>query len=188
MSEEFDPYITEGGQTIRKGLGWVAVDPYSIGRNSYIGEFSHISQYVTIGSFTSIGNLCTIGAHNHALDRLTTFPFIELIKGQPMKQTLIGSDVWIGSNSVIIAGVTVGHGAVIGAGAVVTKNVPPYAIVVGNPAKVMRYRFAPSVISSLLETHWWDLPAKVIKELPLKDPQACITVLRKVLLDKWNFM
>ena len=182
--EEFEPYITEGGKPIAAKLGWVGVDPYSIGRNSYISEFTHISQGVTIGSFTSIGNLCTIGAHSHPLDKLTTFPFVELLKESGYKETTIGSDVWIGSNSVILAGVTVGHGAVIGAGAVVTKDVPPYAVVVGNPAKVRRYRFAPSLIASLLETRWWDLPAKEIRELPLTDPAACA----RVLLDKRNSM
>lgn len=173
-----DPYITEGGAPINKGIGWVGVEPYTIGRNTYVSEFTHVSQHVTIGSFTSIGNLCTIGAHGHALDKLTTFPFAEMIAAQPYKQTLIGSDVWIGSNSVILAGVTVGHGAVIGAGAVVTKDVPPYAIVVGNPAKVRRYRFKPELIAALLDTQWWELPAATIKALPLRDPWACVEALR----------
>ena len=173
-----EPYVTEGGAPLKKGLGWVGVEPYSIGRNSYISEFSHISQNVTIGNFCSIGNLCTIGAHSHALDKLTTFPFLELIKDVSYKSTLIGSDVWIGSNSVVIAGVTIGHGAVIGAGSVVTKNVPPYAIFVGNPARLFRYRFKPEMISALLDTTWWDLPAAVIKGLPLHDPWACVEAIR----------
>lgn len=189
MSDDFDPYVTEGNSPLQARFGWVGVEPYSIGRNSYVSEFSHISQHVTIGSFTSIGNLCTIGAHNHAIDKLTTFPFVEIIKGMPMKGTIIGSDVWIGSNAVVLAGVTVGHGAVIGAGAVVTKDVPPYAIAVGNPAKVIRYRFPAELIEDLLSTRWWDLSAKVIKELPLDDPKACVKLIREsVLLDKWNFM
>jgi hypothetical protein len=75
---------------------------------------------------------------------------------------------------------------VIGAGAVVTKDVPPYAVVVGNPAKVLRYRFKPELIEALLDTQWWDLPADVIRGLPLLDPQACVERLRG--LDKWNFM
>ena len=172
-----EPYITEDDEKTPTPLAFVAIAPYTIGRNSYVGEFSHISQYVEIGNFTSIGNLCTIGAHSHPLDKLTTFPFVELLKGSGYKGTTIGSDVWIGSNSVILAGVTVGHGAVIGAGAVVTKDVPPYAIAVGNPAKVRRYRFEPELIAALLETRWWDLPAATIRALPLGDPMACVRVL-----------
>lgn len=73
------------------------------------------------------------------------------------KQTIIGSDVWIGHNVSIKAGVTVGTGAVIGTGAVVTKDVPPYAIVAGVPAKVIRFRFSPDVIKALLKSEWWTL-------------------------------
>ena len=119
---------------------------------------------------------------------MTTFPFVELLKDTPYKKTLIGSDVWIGSNSVILAGVTVGHGAVIGAGSVVTKNVPPYAIVFGNEAKVRRYRFDPDLIEDLLKTRWWELPAEAIRKLPLHDPRACVKALGLVELDKWNFL
>lgn len=174
-----DPYIStdeKGGQSI----GFVGIEPYVIGRNTYVGEFCHISQHTEIGHFTSIGNLCTIGAHSHALDKLTTFPFIEILKESTYKGTTVGNDVWIGSNSVILAGVTLGHGCVIGAGSVVTKDVPPYAIAFGNPAKVRRYRFDPILISNLLETRWWDMPAAAIKALPFHDPWACV----RVLLDK----
>ncbi len=89
---------------------------------------------------------------------------------------------------MILGGVTIGHGAVIGAGAVVTKDVPPYAIVVGNPARVLRYRFSPELIGKLLDAKWWDLPADVIKGLPLTEPERCLEIVGKVLLDKWKFM
>ena len=182
-----EPYLKDAPPKPITDVGFIGIQPYSIGRNGYVSEFTHISQHVEIGSFTSIGTLCTIGAHSHALDNLTTFPFVDLIKAAGYKGTTIGSDVWIGSNSVILAGVTVGHGAVIGAGAVVTKDVPPYAIVVGNPARVRRYRFEPDLIAELLETRWWDLPAAIIKGLPLTDPRACVAAIREIsLLDKRN--
>lgn len=156
---------------------FVAINPYTLGRHSYIGEFSHIAQHTVIGNFCSISNLCTIGAQRHRLDYLTSFPFDE-IRGNSTP-TIIGSDVWIGCNSVIMAGLVVDHGAVIGAGAVVTKDVPPYAIVVGNPARIIRYRFPEEIRAGLLETKWWDLPAAEIKALPLHDPAACIALIRQ---------
>ena len=82
------------------------------------------------------------------------------------KRTTIGNDVWIGYEAVILAGVTIGDGAIIGTRAVVTKDVPPYTIVGGVPAKVIRKRFSDDVISALLKTKWWDWPAdKIAKNI-----------------------
>ena len=103
-----------------------------MGRHSYVGEFSHISQNTHIGNFTSIGNLVTFGAQKHPYNYLTTFPFEEILTKVERLITVIGSDVWVGCNSVVIQGVRVGDGAVIGAGAVVTKDVPPYMMVDDN--------------------------------------------------------
>ncbi len=77
---------------------------------------------------------------------------------------IIGNDVWIGYEAIIMAGVTVGDGAIIGTRAVVTKDVPPYTIVGGVPAKVIRKRFSDDVISTLLEAKWWDWPEEKIKK------------------------
>ena len=76
----------------------------------------------------------------------------------------IGSDVWIGSNACILRGLAVGDGAVIGAGSVVTKDVPPYAVVVGNPARVLKYRFSEEVIARLLRLEWWNMPDEVLRK------------------------
>ena len=81
------------------------------------------------------------------------------------KRTIIGNDVWIGRRAVIKAGVTVGDGAVIGTSCVVTKNVPPYAIVVGIPGKIIRYRFEKDIIERLEEAKWWELPVKDINKV-----------------------
>ena len=92
----------------------------------------------------------------------------------------IGNDVWIGRNAVIKDGVTVGDGAIIGTSAVVTKDVPPYAIVVGVPARIIRYRFSPEIIEALLELRWWDLPLEKIQHLPFNDVPRCVEELRKI--------
>ncbi|MEW5726856.1 MAG: DapH/DapD/GlmU-related protein, partial [Pseudomonadota bacterium] len=76
----------------------------------------------------------------------------------------IGNDVWIGAAAMILDGVTIGDGAVVAAGAVVTREVPPYAIVGGNPAKVIRYRFPPEIVEELQRIAWWDWPDRRIKD------------------------
>ena len=149
------------------------LDSFAFGRNSYFCENTHIAQFTTIGDFCSIANLCTIGARPHDMGNLTT----RVIGDDPKVVTEIGHDVWIGCNSVILAGVKVGIGAVIGAGSVVTKDVPPYAIVVGNPARVLKYRFSPELIDKLLKSKWWELTDEEIKSLPLNDPEKCVEIL-----------
>ena len=80
------------------------------------------------------------------------------------KKVIIGNDVWIGSHALILGGVKIGDGAVIGAGAVVTKDVPPYAVVGGVPARIIKYRFSQEIIDKLLEIKWWNLPENILKE------------------------
>jgi len=129
-----------------------------------------------IGSFCSIaeGGRIMLGGH-HRMDYATTFPFgIQYpetfgnggyVCVQNRGNVVIGNDVWIGDNVVIMAGVTVGDGAVLGCNAIVTKDVEPYSIVAGNPAKFIRYRFSPEVIEQLLDIAWWHLPVDIIKLL-----------------------
>lgn len=158
---------------------FIGVKPFSLGKYTYVGEFSHIAQNTHIGNFCSIGNLCTIGAQTHVVDYFSTFPFAEIPSTR--KETLIGSDVWIGCNVVVIEGVKVGNGAVIGAGAVVTKDVPAFAIVAGNPARVLRYRFNEETIRGLEETRWWDLKDEFIRELPATNIKELINKIRDLM-------
>lgn len=131
-----------------------------------------------IGRYCSIaGDVHVLLGGNHRTDWVTTYPFSEQwhqhagkITGHPSSNgnVVIGNDVWIGERAMILSGVTIGDGAVVGASALVTKDVPPYAIVGGNPARIIRYRFDPATIKKLLAIRWWFWPEdKIIRALPL---------------------
>ena len=132
---------------------------------------------LSIGKFCSIGPAVVIAlGGEHRTDWATTFPFNGLFdearscSGHPHTKgdIVIGNDVWIGYNTLILSGVTIGNGAVIGARSVVAKDVAPYAIVAGNPVKQLRRRFSEEVIESLQRIAWWDWPIpKIVEALPL---------------------
>lgn len=129
-----------------------------------------------IGSFTSIGtgaSFMMAGNQGHRNDWISTFPFFYMA-GEPSfseasdgflpaGDTIIGSDVWIGAEAMIMPGVKIGHGAMIGSRALVTRDVEPYTIVGGNPAKPIRKRFDDDSIAILLELAWWDWPLERVK-------------------------
>jgi acetyltransferase-like isoleucine patch superfamily enzyme len=126
----------------------------------------------TEGARTVVGAFCSIspesrilGGGEHAIDRASTFPLNARLFGPAGRTaldardtgpTVIGNDVYIGAGAIVRSGVTVGDGAVIGAGAVVAKSVPPYAVVAGNPARIIRYRFDSDTRARLLALRWWD--------------------------------
>lgn len=124
---------------------------------------------LVIGSFCSIGSgaaFIMAGNQGHRNDWISTFPFFWMPEMpafagaangfQPAGDTVIGNDVWIGTEAIVMPGIRIGDGAVIGARAVVTNDVEPYTIVGGNPAKVIRKRFADPDIARLIELRWWD--------------------------------
>jgi len=131
---------------------------------------------LTIGAYTSIGTAVTVFlGGEHRTDWVTTFPFSVLwnagkqIKGHPKSKgnVVIGSDVWIANEALLMSGVKIGHGAVIGARAVVTKDIPPYSIVAGNPSRIVRFRFDEPTIERLLKIKWWDWERdRIEKALP----------------------
>jgi acetyltransferase-like isoleucine patch superfamily enzyme len=152
-------------------------DPVEIGEYSYISEWCHLSQFTRIGRYCSIGNLVTIGAKRHPFSGLTSFP---LEGGEWIQEpTNVGNDVWIGSGATILAGLTIGDGAIVGANSVVTKDVPPYAIVAGVPARILRYRFSPGRINALRASKWWEKEKEEVMGLPFEDVDACIAIFER---------
>ncbi len=168
------PFLQEYLDAIYPGMG------YTAGLNSY-GDPRILSwgegQKFHAGNFCSIGSEVSIFlGGNHRTDWITTFPFSALdpeavsIPGHPHSRgdVLLGHDVWLGQGSAILSGVKIGNGACVSAYAVVTKDVPDYAIVAGNPAKIRRWRFTPQQIERLLLVKWWDWPEETIqKHYPL---------------------
>ncbi len=166
---------------------------YDIGRHSYLGRGTVIENSGTkIGAFCSIADGVQIGLSNHPLGYLSTHMFAYTgsnvkVYGRLENQNVlsaeiglpveIGNDVWIGQGAKIFGGVKIGTGAVVGACALVVKDVPPYAIVAGIPAKIIRFRFSPEIVEGLLKTRWWDLPDGEILKLPLDSPEKCVEIL-----------
>ena len=144
----------------------------NIGKHSSLAlTGSDISAQVTIGNYTSIGpNVQMHTLHNHACiqDRNLVSTAQLGFKGYPQtygkEKIVIGSDVWIGRNVVLLGGITIGHGAIIGAFSVVAKSVPPYAVVVGNPCQIKRFRFTDDQISKLLKISWWNWSREKIEQ------------------------
>ena len=158
-----------------------------VGDFTYIADSdfeSHVSHlYEWNGDKLIIGKFCQIAAGvefvmngaNHQMNAVSTFPFYTLEGWQmeapkrenlPLKgDTLIGNDVWIGQNAVILPGVHIGDGAIIGTNSVVGSDVEPYTIVAGNPARILRKRFDDELINLLLQWRWWDKSINEINNL-----------------------
>lgn len=172
-------FIDKYTRVLNSSLGdWVRLEQNNhiihstLGRYCYTGANTAIKN-AEMGSFNSISWNVSIGGNTHDLDHITTHSFLVYPKWEmggnsnwesasdPCK---IGNDVWIGSQANILRGVIIGDGAVIGASCVVTKDVPPYAIMIGNPGHILRMRCDEEWIPYLLDLKWWDLPPQIIKE------------------------
>jgi virginiamycin A acetyltransferase len=148
----------------------------SIGPGTYgLGERTVLlfrdDDRVSIGGYCSFAYGVTIvssGEHNYR--GVANYPFAAMFDGDVNRDTYskgsvcIGNDVWVGANATILSGVTIGDGAVVAAGSVVVKSVPPYAIVGGVPATIIKYRFTPETIARLIHVAWWEWPQELLKK------------------------
>lgn len=172
-----DPNIIVGDYTMYNDF---VNDPTLFEKNNVVYHYPINHDKLYIGKFCSIacGVRFLFNSANHSMASLSTYPFPIFFEEWGLDVSritdawdnkgdiVVGNDVWIGYEAVILAGVTIGDGAIIGTRAVVTKDVPPYTIVGGVPAKVIRKRFSDDVISALLKTKWWDWPAdKIAKNI-----------------------
>lgn len=178
--------------------------PINIERISLIGPESNIGKYcsvnqdlfvirTTVGAFCAIGARSAVNPFNHPTDWFSIHEFQyhptaygwipeyrelrrTLRSSESFTRTIIGNDVWIGNN-VNVLGVNIGDGAVVAAGSIVTKNVPPYAIVAGVPAEIKRYRFSEKIIERFLRAKWWELQLEQLDGLPFHDVEKCLDLI-----------
>lgn len=161
----------------------------------YFGFASYINSGMIrsnseVGRYCSLGRGVTVGLANHDSSSITTSPFFELphapgsvrlASRDPVRRVVIGNDCWIGDSVQIMSGITVGDGAVIGTGAVVTKDVEPFAVVGGLPAKQLRYRFEDDIIERLLVVRWWRFAPRTLKSLITRDIKQSLDQLEEAL-------
>ena len=164
----------------------------TIGDNSFVQKQSVVMN-ADIGKFCSIASKVSIGLGNHPITMVSTHPafysssqplaktFSDKDSFQPFKRIEIGHDVWLGQSTMIMDGVTIGTGAVIAAGAVVTKNIPPYAIAAGVPARIIKYRFDDRIIDGLLKSKWWNKSEEWLakNDASFRDPEKFLALLEK---------
>ncbi len=191
-----DPRIHPTAELKGCRLGrYVAVAERVILREVSVGDYSYFERhgeaiYTTIGKFCSIAANVRLNALEHPLERITThkvtyrpneyFKYLGVDQGfrerRRARPVTIGNDVWIGHGAVVMPGVTIGDGAAVGANAVVTRDVAPYEIVAGVPAKRIRMRFEPETATRLQALAWWDWPAEKLAEavpdMQTLDPEA----------------
>ncbi len=163
-----------------------------IGQFTYLNVGCVVYSNTSIGKFCSIGRSVEIGLAQHPISYLSTHPFqcadslftrfsgYSEIQRKPWRfhpPTSIGNDVWIGAKVNILSGVNIGNGVIIAAGSVVTKSIPPYSIVGGIPAKVIKMRFSDEIIEKLEALCWWNMDLDNLKDLPFENIEKCIEIL-----------
>lgn len=163
----------------------VLMNYVKIGRGTYLRRNAFVDDYSEIGRYCSIENDVIIGPSEHPLTNFSTHPISYDVENYQEKETktIIGNDVWLGTRCIIKKGVKIGDGAVVASGAVVTKNVPPYAVVAGVPTKIIKYRFEPDIIKDLINLEWWNFPINQLQELKNLSIQDALKKLKEIQLD-----
>ncbi len=187
MSEKklsIEPFIGEHCKIVNSKLGkYTEIGIYNYFENVIFGDYSYTGQFyfvqnTEIGMFSNIAAMVRIGPTDHPMERPSLHHFtyrrrmygfdeqddVKFFSAREMKKTLIGHDTWIGHGAIIMPGVKIGNGAVIGCGALVTKDIKPYEIAVGLPAKVIRKRFKDEIIEKLEVIKWWNWSYDKIKD------------------------
>ena len=167
-------FISKSSIINNSNLGkYISIFDNAVILNSCINDYTFIQKYThvynaQIGKFCSIGPYVTIAPGKHKVTGISTYPafyqkesnlqvsFTTKDSFEVSKRVIIGNDVWIGKNVIIMDGINIGTGAIIGAGSIVTKNVNPYEIVGGVPAKNIRYRFSMENVNLLINSNWWN--------------------------------
>jgi phosphonate metabolism protein (transferase hexapeptide repeat family) len=181
LSEQ--PRIDPTASVRKSTLGaWTAIGARTSVNETLFGDYSYVVNDSSI-IYAEIGKFCSIAAHtrinpgNHPLERAALHHFTyrslsyqlgpeddaSFFEWRRSHKVTLGNDVWIGHGAVVLPGVTIGTGAGVGAGAVVTKDVPPFAVVAGVPARIIRYRFDETMREALLRIAWWDWPREKLR-------------------------
>ena len=143
-----------------------------IGRFTSLGRYAKC-HYADLGPFCSVAWDVTIGATGHPMDRVSTHAFAyrreiggftATSENIERPRAVVGADVWVGAQAIVMPGVHVAIGAVLGAGSIVTRDIPPYAVVSGSPARVMRLRIPEDCVPSLLRSRWWEWPDTALRQ------------------------
>lgn len=169
-----DPKIKDKSLSVNYEKYGFSVGKYTYGYHQFFYEGVNLDK---IGNYCSIAERVTITGMNHPIEYITTSPIIYfksrgfikedrdyLINKSKNKKVVIGNDVWIGMNVTILPSVKIGNGAIIGAGSVITKDVPDYSVVVGNPARILKFRFSDEEIDLLNKSQWWDWSDDIIRK------------------------
>jgi len=182
LSEEPTIHVNCHFENVKLGK-WTEVGPFNIWENVEFGDFSYTAGYnqfqnAKIGNFVSIASGVRVGPPHHPMDRPSVHHFtyrrkiygfgedddLDFLNWRKVQIAEISHDVWLGHNAIIMPGIKIGIGAVVGSGAVVTKDVEPYSIVAGVPARMIRKRFSDDVAEKMQKIQWWYWPYELIKK------------------------
>jgi virginiamycin A acetyltransferase len=179
-------YLGLGSCFNRSNVGkYVAMSYFSYLADCDVGNFCTIAARVSIGAFSHPTNFLTVhevGYRNSIASYGETAydSDSDIFAKMRSIRTEIGNDVWIGDNAVIIKGKKIGNGSIIGAGSVVTRDVEPFSIVAGNPAKLIKKRFSPEIISQIEDSQWWNLSISDLKGVPFDNISEALELIKKI--------